>query len=134
LENTDREIVGKFKIIIGDKGYDSEENHVIAKKHGLFAIIPARNKDETIHRTKGENRKRMKRHLPEEYKRRSIVETVHSAIKRKSGSFVRSRIPQLAEKEIALEIIAYNIRRILMINTSTFILIIFRFSTELFSF
>ena len=25
------ELVDKFKIIIGDKGYDSEENHVIAK-------------------------------------------------------------------------------------------------------
>jgi len=39
----DSEIVGKFKIIIGDKGYDSEENYVIAKRYGLFAIIPARN-------------------------------------------------------------------------------------------
>ena len=60
----------------------------------------------------------MKKHLPEEYKRRSIVETVHSVIKRESGSFVRSRIPELAEKEIALKIIAYNIRRILILNNS----------------
>jgi len=73
----------------------------------------------------------MKRHLPDEYKRRSIVETVHSVLKRKSGSFVRSRIPELAEKEIALKIIAYNIRRIIILNNSIFILIIFRFSTEL---
>jgi len=42
----------------------------------------------------------MKRHLPEEYKRRSIVETVHSVIKRKSGSFVRSRIPELMKKRL----------------------------------
>jgi len=67
----DKELVSKFRIIIGDKGYDSEENHVIAKKHGLLAIIPTRNKDVPIHRTKGENRKRMKGHLKEEYKRRS---------------------------------------------------------------
>ena len=53
----------------------------------------------------------MKRHLPEEYKRKSIVENIYSAIKRKSGSFVRSRTPELAEKEIALKIIVYNIRR-----------------------
>ena len=77
-----------------------EENHVIAKRYSLLAIIPTRNKDVPIYRTKGENRKRMKKHLPEEYKRRPIVETVHSVIKRKSGSFVRSRIPELAEKEI----------------------------------
>ena len=31
LENMDREIIAKFRLIIGDKGYDSEENHVIAK-------------------------------------------------------------------------------------------------------
>jgi len=35
----DKEIISKFKIIIGDKGYDSEENHVIAKRYGLLAII-----------------------------------------------------------------------------------------------
>mgnify|MGYP001772611472 CR=1 FL=1 len=35
LENMDREVVGKFKIIIGNKGYDSEENHFIAKKKPL---------------------------------------------------------------------------------------------------
>ena len=129
LENMDRKIINKFRLIIGDKG--SEENHVIAKRHGLLAIIPVRNEDAPIYRTKGENRKRMKRHLPDEYKRRPIVETVHSAIKRKSGSFIRSKIPELAEKEIGLKIIAYNIRRVIILNNSIFILIIYRFSTEL---
>ncbi len=129
LKNMDNEIVDKFKIIIGDKGYDSEKNHIIAKGYGLFAIIPARNEDVPIHRTKGENRKRMKRHLPEEYNRRPIVETVHSVIKRKSGSFVRSRIPGQLEKEIALKIIAYNIRRILVLNGSKIIFIIEVFYT-----
>jgi len=131
LENIDKELINKFRIIIGDKGYDPEENHVIAKRYHLQAIIPTRNKDVPIHRTKGENRKRMKRHLPDEYKRRPIVETVHSAIKRESGSFVRSRIPELAEKESALKIIAYNIRRIIILNNSIFIIVIYRFSTEL---
>jgi len=127
----DKEIVSKFKIVIGDKAYDSEENHVITKKHGLLAIIPVRNEEVPIYRTKGENRKRIKKHLPEEYKRRSIVETVHSVIKRKSGSFVRSRIPVLTEKEIALKIITYNIRRIIFLSNFIFIIVIFRFSTEL---
>ena len=62
--------------------------------------------------------------MAEEYKRRSIVETVHSVLKRKSESFVTSRIPELAEKEIALKIIAYNIRRIVILNNSIFIFII----------
>jgi len=73
----------------------------------------------------------MKRHLPDEYRRRPIVETVHSVIKRKSGSFVRSRIPELAEKEIALKIIAYNIRRIIIINNSKFIIVILGFLQSL---
>jgi len=57
-------------------------------------------------------------HLPEEYKRRSIVETVHYVLKRMSGSFVRSRTPEVAENEIALKIIAYNIRRVIILNNS----------------
>ncbi len=75
----------------------------------------------------------MKRHLPEEYNRRPIVETVHSVIKRKSGSFVRSRISEQLEKEIALKIIAYNIRRILMLSDSgsKFIFIIEVFYTAI---
>jgi len=40
LENMDKELVGKFRLIIGDKGNDSEENHVIAKRYDLQAIIP----------------------------------------------------------------------------------------------
>jgi len=118
LKSMDKAIADRFRVIVGDKGYDLEENHIVARRYGLFAIIPARNEGVPIHRTRGENRKRMKRHLPEEYSRRPIVETVHSVIKRKSGSFVRSRIPGQLEKEMALKIIAYNIRRILMLNNS----------------
>jgi len=69
----------------------------------------------------------IKRHLPEEYKRRPIVETVHSVVKRKSSSLVRSRIPEIAEKEIALKIIAYNIRRTVIIDNSIFIIVILDF-------
>jgi len=69
----------------------------------------------------------MKRHLPEEYKRRSIVETMYSVIKRKSGAFVRSRITEVAEMEIALKIITYNIRRTIIINNSIFIFVILGF-------
>ena len=57
---------------------------------------------------------------------------MHSVIKRKSGSFVRSRTPELTEKEIVLKIIAYNIRRAIIINNSIFIIVIYRFFTELF--
>jgi len=105
----------------------TQRRTMLLPKYGLFPIIPAREKDVPIYQTKGEYRKRMKKHLPEEYKRRSIVETMHSVIKRKSGSFDTSRTPELAEKEIVLKIITYNIRRAVILNNSIFIIVIIDF-------
>ena len=62
----DGKIINKFC----DKGHDSEEKHVVTKK-SLLATV--RNEGVLIHQTIGENRKRMKKCLSEEYKRRSIV-------------------------------------------------------------
>jgi len=93
LEILNREIVSKLRIVIGDKVYDSEkENHIIAKKHALLAIILARNEDVLVYRTKGEKREDEEA-FARRLQRRLIVETVHSVLKKKSGSFVRSRIP-----------------------------------------
>jgi len=66
LKSMDKELVNK--LIIVDNGYNSEENHIIAKRYALFTILQAKNKDVLIHRTKRENRKRMENHPPEEYK------------------------------------------------------------------
>jgi len=38
---------------------------------------------------------RRKKHLPEEYKKESIVETVYPVIKRESGSFMEYRVQEL---------------------------------------
>jgi len=81
LKSMDSEIINKFKTIIGDKRYDSERGKPrYCKKTWSFCYNTLRNEDVPVHRTKGENRKKMKRHLQEEYKRRSIVETVHSVL------------------------------------------------------
>ncbi len=88
------------------KVFDSKENHIIPKKYDLLALVPPRKKDVPINRTKGENRKR---HLPEEYNGRPMVDTVHFVIKRKNGSLVRSRISVQFEKEIPrLTIITFS--------------------------
>jgi len=86
------------KSLLVIRGMTQKKTTLLPKS--LLAIISARNEDEPIYQSKGENRKRMKRHLPEEHKRKSIVETVHSILKRKSGSFVRSRIPGLMKKRL----------------------------------
>ncbi len=64
----------------------------------------------------------MRRHLSEEYKRRSIVETVHSVIKK--WGICKIINDKEFEKEIGLKIIAYNIRRIVIIKNSRLIFII----------
>jgi len=66
----------KLKTVIADKGYDSEKNHRIAREQfDSNSIIPPRNKDVPVHRTKGIYRKKMKRHFDEEkYHNRNLVE------------------------------------------------------------
>jgi len=54
LENIDREIIGKFNIIIGDKGYDSERGKSrYCQKARSSSNNTLRNEDVPIHRTKG---------------------------------------------------------------------------------
>ncbi|MBV9176876.1 MAG: hypothetical protein JO297_07540 [Nitrososphaeraceae archaeon] len=51
-----------LSVVTGDKGYDSEENHVLVREllHG-FSIIPTRYDRVPIWRTQGRHRKQMKR-------------------------------------------------------------------------
>jgi len=51
-----------LSVVTGDKGYDSEENHVLVREllHG-FSIIPTRYERVPIWRTHGRYRKQMKR-------------------------------------------------------------------------
>jgi hypothetical protein len=87
LKKIPESIIGKFTHIIGDKGYDSEKNHQIARSYGLISVIPARNEDVPVYRTRGYYSKRMKRKSRDEYRERAKVEKVHSVIKRRFGNF-----------------------------------------------
>jgi hypothetical protein len=52
-----------LSIVVGDKGYDSEDNHILVRGEKLhaFSIIPTRYEDVPIWRTYGRYRKQMKR-------------------------------------------------------------------------
>ncbi len=63
LKKIPESIIREFTHIIGYKGYDSENNHQIARSYGLISVILARNKDVPGYRTRGYYRKRMKRKL-----------------------------------------------------------------------
>ena len=56
------EILPLSVVVVGDRGYDSEENHIMVReKLGAFSVIPARNEDIPIWKTHGRYRKQMKR-------------------------------------------------------------------------
>ena len=49
-------------IVVGDKGYDSEDNHILVReKLRALSIIPTRYENVPIWRTYGRYRKQMKR-------------------------------------------------------------------------
>ena len=81
-----------IKLGLGDKGYDAEKNHVLLREElGAMSIIPARNEDVLVCRTKGRYRKEMKGgYSKKKYHQRSKVETIFSVIKRTIGDEIRS--------------------------------------------
>jgi Peptidase M1 N-terminal domain len=70
-------------IIVADKGYDSEDNHVFVREYiHAFSIIPARFKNIPIWKTRGKYRKQMKSGYPRIlYHQRNKDETIMSVIK-----------------------------------------------------
>jgi Transposase DDE domain len=57
------EILPLSVVVVGDRGYDSEENHVMVReKSGAFSVIPVRNEGIPIWKTHGRRyRKQIKR-------------------------------------------------------------------------
>jgi hypothetical protein len=57
------EILPLSVVVVGDRGYDSEENHIMVReKLGSFSVIPARNEDIPIWKTHGRYRRKQMKH------------------------------------------------------------------------
>jgi hypothetical protein len=102
-----------ISLVIADKGYDDEKNHMFARECLLAdSIIPARFEDVPAWKTYGRYRKQMKRgyskHL---YNERNKVETIFSVIKRMFGECIRSKKIKTKNREMAFRCIAYNMHR-----------------------
>ena len=121
-----------LSIAVCDKGYDSEDNHVLVRE-GLkaYSIIPARYPHVPIWRTHGRYRKQMKRgyyYSKLLYNQRNKDETIISVIKRLFGEHVTSRLVRTQNRELSFRCIAYNMHRmtnlllLLMISTEPFAL------------
>ena len=101
----------RLKRVIADAGYDSESNHVFARKTmSLRTIIPPLHGRPTNKPAKGRYRRLMQtRFDAENYRKRSQVETVMSMIKRRQGSYCKGRTYWSRCRELHLMALTHNI-------------------------
>ena len=97
-------------VVIGDKGYDSEDNHSLVREDlHAFSVIPSRYECVPIWRTHGRYRKQMKRGYSKVlYNQRNKDETVISVIKRLFGEHQMSRLTRTQNRELSFRCITYN--------------------------
>ena len=112
----------KIKNIIGlgDKGYDSENLHEIARANGITFYAPLREMDKKAlknKRPKGKYRRECQI-IPEFIGMRSINETVNSVLKRTQIHYLRSKKCVMKKREFGWNVILYNIKRIIKISYS----------------
>ena len=114
-----------LSVVTADKGYDSEDNHLLVRDRlHAFSIIPARYERVPIWRTRGKYRKQMKRGYPKLlYNQRNKDETIVSVIKRLFGEHLMSRLTRTQNRELSFRCITYNMHRL------TNLIILMMFST-----
>lgn len=108
--------IKKLSIVVADKAYDSEDNHILVrdKLHG-FSIIPPRYEQVPVWKTRGKYRKEMKRNYDKIlYNQRNKDETIVLVIKRLFGEYINSILVRMQNRELVLRCIAYNTHR--MVN------------------
>lgn len=101
-------------VVVADKGYDSEENHVLVRDDlKAYSIIPPRYQQEVpIWKTYARYRKQMKHgYLKPLYNQRNKDETIMSVIKRLFGEYITSRLIRTQNRELTFRCIAYNMHR-----------------------
>jgi len=113
-----------LSVVTGDKGYDSEDNHVLVREElYAFSVIPARYEHVPIWRTHGKYRKQMKRGYSKLlYNQRNKDETIISVIKRLFGEHITSRLVRTQNRELSFRCIAYNTNRLTNLTIITWFL------------
>ena len=106
----------------GDKAYSSRNNYqLVADKNGTPFLCF---KDNATNKAKGKpawiihirKYKNDKETWLETYHLRSIVESVFSSIKKRWGSFLRSRKKWMQKKELSLKVLSYNVKQVLLVR------------------
>jgi hypothetical protein len=114
-----RRVPNRSFAAVADAGFDSEANHVIARRDmGIRSIIPpdSGRPGKRGSRPGGRWRRRMKELLRTKrsrrrcgYTRRWQSETTNSMIKRNLGSALRARTPRRREREMLLRAVVHNV-------------------------
>src|SRR3989338_8479749 len=111
----------KIKDIIGlgDKGFDSENLHEIARANGITFYVPVRKMNKHAFRDRRPSGfyRRKCINLPGFKGMRSIVETVNSVLKRTQIHYLRSKTQVMREREFGWNIVLYNIKRRIKISS-----------------
>lgn len=106
---------------LGDKGYDSEPLHEIARENGIDFFAPVRKMDKKAFknkRPKGFYRRKCKENPPENKGMRSIVENVNYVLKGTQITSLRSKKHFMRERELGWNLIFYNIKKIIKLTKS----------------
>ena len=102
-------------VVVADAGYDSEQNHLIARlKMGVRSMIPPNNGRPTDKPPTTRYRRLMHKQFKHKthkstYGQRWQVETVNSMIKRNLGSALRARTARRRSMELLLRCVTHNI-------------------------
>ena len=102
----------KNKIILADKGYDSEPLHELVRNKRGILYAPVRKTDKRSFkrkRPKGFYRRKCVE-LPEYYHQRSIIEAINFSIKKKQITSLMSKKKYMQMREFAWQMITYNLR------------------------
>ena len=108
--------------VVADKGYLSAANYALAESLGIEPYIPFRagTVSAEVNRIRGVSKpeswvkayhlfRANRAEFDRNYHRRSNVESVFSALKRKFGENIRSRVPVAQVNEVLCKLIAYNL-------------------------
>ena len=100
-----KRLPGKPKIILMDKGYDSEKLHRYFAEQNIMSIAPVKK-----NWSKGQIRKKLKDNFPQKlYNKRSRIESIFHALKQKFGASVSSKKIISARAEIYCRAILHNL-------------------------
>lgn len=109
---------------LGDKGYDSEPLHEIARANGIIFYAPLRKMDKKALKNKrpgGKYRRECAESPPEDKGMRSIVENSNYVLKGTQINYLRSKKHSMRERELGWHIIYFNIKKNIVLSDSKII-------------